>query len=934
GGFSAATAMIILSSMTLSTMVTNHLFMPLISSFKQIGFLRRYLLPCRWMAIAMVILSGYLFEKAVGESYLLVSIGIMSFAAVLQFAPAIIGGLYWRRGNKPGALMGMSAGFGMWIYTQLIPAFVRNGWLSPALLTDGPWGLKLMAPERFLGVTGLDPVTYTVFWTMLVNAGLYVIGALYFKGSDQEQRLAEEFVTALRPGRTPGAPVVRQADINLSEKKDLFEKRLAQYFPSARAKNIVDDCIMTLGLAGKEWISITELAELNRSVERSLAGSIGAAAAHSALPERMIFSLTESLALSDVYARMLAELRVPPEELKRRIDYHQEREALLNRQAEEMATQITEREREIVRRQEVEQALRESEERYRTILETAPNAITLTRLEGGQYLEANQAFCRITGYPREEVLGKTPFELNLLANPEDRQRLIDELKEKGELIGFELQYRKKDGTIIDALLSARGLRSGREDCLLVVGTDITARKQAEVMLKESEEKYRNLFTFAPVGIAITTIGGRVLSYNDAFLKMFKYDDKDLSAGMNARDFYRNSGTGRMEMLNKLMAEGQLENYQEELFDSTGKGFPASLSLRVIQYEGQTCIQSIIRDITEIKKLESALMDYAENLEMMVDRKTRELKAANEDLSAVIMSLEETREKLAVSAHQAGMAELAVSILHNIGNAINSINVRLSRLDGNLSGRDIISLEKIHNLLQTEEMIPAQSPAQADRRGKLIKYFDATIASFKENYHRMRGDHEFMKRGLDHVIETISLQQKYAGIRGSETPENLNDLLRDALDMLMDSIKKRGIAIEFQQNPVPQVMINRNRMVQILINIIKNSYEAIDQTGRTTDHKINLSTTVENEDGRRYVQIVIADTGVGGTPDVMIKAFRFNFSTKGRGSGFGLHDAANYINAQNGSINMFSEGPGQGTRMVIRLPIPKGEHGGEQPNNSN
>ncbi|MBF0495214.1 MAG: PAS domain S-box protein, partial [Deltaproteobacteria bacterium] len=446
--------------------------------------------------------------------------------------------------------------------------------------------------------------------------------------------------------------------------------------------------------------------------------------------------------------------------------------------------------------------------------------------------------------------------------------------------------------------------------------------------------YRNLFTFAPVGIAITTIGGKMLSFNDSFMKIFKYDNKEMVYQLRARDFYRNASADRTEMLNKLMIEGQLEDYQEELFDSTGKGFPASLSLRVIQYEGQTCVQSIIRDITEIKKLQSALMDYAENLEMMVHRKTKELKATNEELSAVITSLEETRQQLAVSAHQAGMAELAVSILHNIGNAVNSINVRLSRLDGNLSGRDITSLEKIHNLMQTEEMIPAQSPVQADRRGKLLKYFDATIASFKENYQRMRGDHEFMKRGLDHVIETISLQQKYAGIRGSETPENLNDLLRDALDMLMDSIKKRGIEIELNQTSVPQVMVNRNKMVQILINIIKNSYEAIEQTGRTNDHKINLSTTVEKENGRGYVQVVIADTGIGGTPEVLVKAFRFNFSTKGRGSGFGLHDAANYINAQNGSLNMFSEGPGQGTRVVIRLPIPKGEHGGEQPNNSN
>ncbi len=140
--------------------------------------------------------------------------------------------------------------------------------------------------------------------------------------------------------------------------------------------------------------------------------------------------------------------------------------------------------RDISQRRQVEEALRESEKRYRSILETAPHSITITRVKDGRYLQVNEAFCQIRGYSREGVLGRTPFELNLYVNPEDRERLIKILKEKGEVNGFEVQYQKRDGTAIETLFSARPLEYENEDCLMAVVTDITELKQAEEALKK------------------------------------------------------------------------------------------------------------------------------------------------------------------------------------------------------------------------------------------------------------------------------------------------------------------------------------------------------------------------------------------------------------------------------------------------------------------
>ena len=140
--------------------------------------------------------------------------------------------------------------------------------------------------------------------------------------------------------------------------------------------------------------------------------------------------------------------------------------------------------RDISKRKRVEQSLRESEERYRSILEAVPDSIAITRVEDGRYLQVNEVFCQMRGYSREEVIGRTPLDLNLYINKEDRGHLIKILKQKGEINGFEVQYRKKDGATVNTLLSARPLEYANEDCLLAVVTDFSELKGAQEALKK------------------------------------------------------------------------------------------------------------------------------------------------------------------------------------------------------------------------------------------------------------------------------------------------------------------------------------------------------------------------------------------------------------------------------------------------------------------
>ncbi|HMX16523.1 MAG TPA: sensor histidine kinase [Rhodocyclaceae bacterium] len=198
GGLSAATGMVIVETIALSTMVCNDLVMPLLLRWKALGLDRRpdlsgLLLEIRRWAIAVILMLGYAYFRAAGEAYALVAIGLISFAAVAQFAPAVFGGLYWKDGTREGALAGLSAGFLVWAYTLLLPSFAKSGWL-PSDFMGGPFGLELLRPQQLFGLAGLDEISHSLFWSLLANIACYVGFSLRRSPDAREAGQAAVFV--------------------------------------------------------------------------------------------------------------------------------------------------------------------------------------------------------------------------------------------------------------------------------------------------------------------------------------------------------------------------------------------------------------------------------------------------------------------------------------------------------------------------------------------------------------------------------------------------------------------------------------------------------------------------------------------------------------------------------------------------------------------
>jgi len=423
GGFSAATGMIMIGSMTVSTMVTNHLLLPVIESVRRLGVIKQYLLQCRWITVAALVLAGYLFQAQVGRYFILVDIGVLCFAAVLQFAPAIIGGLFWTKGNTAGALLGMGTGFLIWCYTLMLPTLVQGGFLQRTILDSGPSGLAMLRPEHLLGITGLDSASHGVLWSMLFNVGLYVLGSLYFRQEQEERVIAEQFVSALAAVPVPETSHFESV-IDLAAKTKEIADLYSQYFPIEKSGTKIEACMSALKLDGKTRISLPELAELYTEAEIKLASVIGAAAARKAFLKSKIISPAEEKTLKQVYADIIAELKLAPSELKRRIDYHREKEKLLTLQATELEEKIKERDREILQRRAAEQALRDSERRLADIIDFLPDPTFVVDAQGAIVIW-NRAAEKFTGAKAEDMLGKTDREYAIPFYGTRRPVLID-----------------------------------------------------------------------------------------------------------------------------------------------------------------------------------------------------------------------------------------------------------------------------------------------------------------------------------------------------------------------------------------------------------------------------------------------------------------------------------------------------------------------------
>lgn len=276
GGLSAATGMVIVETIALATMVSNDLVMPILlrgrfdlSRRKDLSGIIMFIRRC---TIVFLLFLGYLYFRFAGEAYALVSIGLISFLAVAQFAPALLGGMYWKDGNRLGALSGLLLGFAVWLYTALLPSFGKSGWIDSAFITQGPGGVHWLAAHGLFGLTALDPIAHSLFWSLLFNLGGYIVVSVLTRQNANELATASQFVN-IHSAATLAPKIWRgtaSPDALIELLKRFLGPKQAQSRLQAYAKG---QGISKIG-------NLKADADFVMFAETQLAGTIGSASAH------------------------------------------------------------------------------------------------------------------------------------------------------------------------------------------------------------------------------------------------------------------------------------------------------------------------------------------------------------------------------------------------------------------------------------------------------------------------------------------------------------------------------------------------------------------------------------------------------------------------------------------------------------------------------
>jgi signal transduction histidine kinase len=280
-----------------------------------------------------------------------------------------------------------------------------------------------------------------------------------------------------------------------------------------------------------------------------------------------------------------------------------------------------------------------------------------------------------------------------------------------------------------------------------------------------------------------------------------------------------------------------------------------------------------------------------------------------------VKLETVHKQLLETSRQAGMAEVATSVLHNVGNVLNSVNISCAVIATAVRKSHISTVVKIADLFQEHAGNLADFLIN-DPRGQKLPALLANLAtrlmgeqasSLKELRHL--ADH------IDHIKEIVAMQQSYGKIAGVTERVNVTDLVEDSLRMNAGALVRHEVMPIRDYQEVPPITVEKHKVLQILVNLIRNAKYACDESGRG-DKKVTLRVS----NGGSGVRISIIDNGVGIPAENMIRIFNHGFTTRKDGHGFGLHSAVLAAQELGGKLVAHSEGPGQGAVFTLELPF--------------
>jgi PAS domain S-box-containing protein len=541
----------------------------------------------------------------------------------------------------------------------------------------------------------------------------------------------------------------------------------------------------------------------------------------------------------------------------------------------------------ITQRKQAEAALDRERHFLESLLENSQDCIYFKDRES-RILRCSRAVREKSAIGAADIIGKTDFDLfaEEHARPafEDEQEIV---RTGCPMIGKVEREVTKDGHETWALTSKMPLRNKEGE---IVGTfgiskDITERQHAEAALARERHLLESLLETSADCIYFKDRESRILRcsksqtqrYGDGAADLIGKTDFDLFAEEHARPAFEDE--------QEIMRTGcSMIGRVEREVTKDGRETWALTSKMPLRNEKGEIVGTfgISKDITSIKRAEA--------------------------------ELERTHKELVQASRLAGMAEVATSVLHNVGNVLNSINIAATLVGERIGRSRVADVRRLAQLLE-EHADDLAAFLTNDAKGRLVPGFlrhlaeklDSEKAAILEELKSLRSN-------VEHVKEIIAMQQSYAQVAGVFENIALADLLEDALRMNAGALARHDVKVVRDYSVLPTICTDKHKVLQILINLVRNAKYACEDSGRS-DKQVTLRAT--NGEGR--VRITVTDNGVGIPPENLNRIFNHGFTTRKNGHGFGLHSGALAANELGGSLTVHSDGPGLGAAFTLELP---------------
>ncbi len=545
------------------------------------------------------------------------------------------------------------------------------------------------------------------------------------------------------------------------------------------------------------------------------------------------------------------------------------------------------------------------------ILDRSLNEIYIFDAKTLHFLHVNHGARENIGYSMDECREMTPLDIKPEHTPASFATLVEPLLDGTEdNIEFMTLHRRKDGTEYPVQVHLETSVVGEKQVFAAVTLDITEQQQSEEILRKLSAAVEQ----SPTSILITDMEGKIEYVNSQFTKTTGYTEAEV-IGANPRIL--NSGATPKEtyadMWNSLK-KGDV--WQGEFFNKkkNGEQYCELATIAPIRNSDGivTHFVALKEDITNKKEMETKLVEAKQQAELT----NLELQAEIAERIQAEANLKETHRELLQVSRLAGMSEIATGVLHNVGNVLNSVNIVTTILTDRIRKSRVKGLAEAGNLVADHAEDMASFVAEHPQGQHLARYVVEISNALSSERGANLNDLEILGKHVDSLKQVVAMQQSQARIGGVREEVNPCDLFEDALLLHENSLEARHIEIVRDYEEIPPAFVEREKVVQILANLVGNGMQALSDA-RSTGHTLTVRVGLADDE---HVRLEVADDAIGISADDLTNLFRFGFTTKEDGHGFGLHLSALAAKEIGGNLSVQSDGEGTGATFTLQFPL--------------